>query len=183
MEVNEIWKPVVGYEGLYEISNIGRVKSLEKTVNTFGGHTLRRKERFLRPQEFTTGYYFVILCDNTQRKHCSIHRLVADAFIPNPEKKPDVNHKDFNRKNNLVENLEWVTKRENIVHAFTKVDRNTARGERNSKAKLKESDAIEIRKLKREGVDTKRLAEIYQLNCSTINRISNGTYWKHVESI
>ena len=93
----EYWKPVVGYEGLYEVSNWGRVKSLK-----FG------KEKILKPI-IRHGYYFVGLSKNGIVKSYSVHRLVAQVFIPNPNNLPCVNHKDENKQNNVVSNLEWCT--------------------------------------------------------------------------
>lgn len=101
---DEIWKPVAGFEGLYEVSNTGRVKSLKR---------LHTKERILSQWLNHRGYARVTLWkENRQTKH-SVHRLVADAFIPNPYGKPQVNHKDENKQNNAVENLEWCTQLEN----------------------------------------------------------------------
>lgn len=94
----EIWKPVVGYEGLYEVSNWGRVKSLK-----FG------KELILKPCTNNCGYLHVVLSKNNKQKNFYVHRLVAQAFLPNPHNYPCVNHKDENPLNNNVENLEWCT--------------------------------------------------------------------------
>lgn len=95
-ENNEVWKDVVGYEGLYQVSNLGRVKSL-----WFG------KERILKLGRNIFGYLTVGLHKNEQQKTCKVHRLVAQAFIPNPNVLPEVNHKDENKTNNSIENLEW----------------------------------------------------------------------------
>ena len=92
---NEVWKDILGYEGLYQVSNLGRVKSIG-----YG------KERILKPGS-CRGYLFVSLCKNHKIKYCRIHRLVAQSFIPNPKNLPMVNHKDENPSNNSVENLEW----------------------------------------------------------------------------
>lgn len=108
MEELEIWKPVVGYEGLYEVSNIGRVKSLERYVNDRGGFKLL-KERILKEVQSRSGHLKVKLSKNSMSKLYFTHRLVAQAFIPNPDNLPVINHKDEDPINNRVENLEWCT--------------------------------------------------------------------------
>lgn len=113
--MEEIWKDIKGYEGLYQISNFGRVRSLERKVK---GRKYRRK--FLSIQKNKNGYQKVGLYNSPNHKSISIHRLVALNFIPNPHNKKCVNHKDGNKENNKVNNLEWVTHSENMKHAFTK---------------------------------------------------------------
>lgn len=119
---NEIWLPIVGYEGIYEISNFGRVKSLQRTVEHHGAKSglYNKAEKILSPQKHSTkgGYYEVCLWRENKSKNFKLHRLVATAFIPNPENKPEVNHKDGDKSNNCVNNLEWVTSKENITHAW-----------------------------------------------------------------
>ena len=107
--MEEIWKDVVGYEGLYQVSNLGRVKSLtRKNV---------KQDRLLTPTN-NNGYYCVSLLKNKKRKFCLIHRLVAKTFVENPDNKKEVNHIDGNKKNNRANNLEWCTPSENIIHAY-----------------------------------------------------------------
>ena len=108
--MKEIWKAIKDYEGKYEVSNLGRVKSLERTSRL----NRKIKERILAPREHTGGYLRVQL----SRKDFYIHRLVAEAFIPNPENKSQVNHIDGNKRNNHVDNLEWNTPLENNLHAI-----------------------------------------------------------------
>ena len=103
MNVEE-WRDVVGYEGLYKVSNLGNIKSLIK-------------DRLLKPSEHNRGYLLVVLTKNHKHKHCYVHRIVAEAFIKNIESKTEVNHIDGNKKNNRVENLEWCTGIENMLHA------------------------------------------------------------------
>jgi hypothetical protein len=104
----EVWKPVVGFEGLYEVSNLGRVKSLKRT--TTSGREL--------VQSLNRGYKYVVLSKNGKQYNAKVHRLVAESYIPNPEGKKEVNHIDGNKANNAVENLEWATASENSRHAM-----------------------------------------------------------------
>ena len=101
----EIWKDIEGFEGLYQVSNLGRVKSLNYN------HT--KKEKILKLQLHGTGYLLVVLYKESKGKIYQVHRLVVQAFIPNLENKPQVNHKDEDKTNNKVENLEWTTRKEN----------------------------------------------------------------------
>jgi len=117
----EIWKDVVGYEGSYQVSNFGGIKSLSRFMkyNNHGkvGYRLA-KEIIKRPGKTRNGYYMVSLYKNDVEKKCSVSRLVAIAFISNPENKRTVNHIDGNKTNNNVSNLEWATQSENIINAY-----------------------------------------------------------------
>ena len=101
----EIWKDIQGYEGMYQVSSHGRVKSFKKN-----------KVKILKPQMHYKGYEFVTLHKNGIGEKCKVHRLVAKAFIPNPNNYPVVNHKDENKSNNNVENLEWCTVSYNNIY-------------------------------------------------------------------
>ena len=109
--MKEIWKSIEGYEGLYEISNLGRVKSLARFEN---GHNANSQKRYFRKEKFlkqgnVRNYLVVCLLKNGKRKMYRVHRLVALAFIPNPNNYSCVNHKDENPLNNCVDNLEWCS--------------------------------------------------------------------------
>lgn len=115
----EIWKDVAGYEGLYRISAVGRIKSLSRLILYRNGKKQISKERILKPQNRITNglvYKKIDLSKGDTVKQLSIHRLVAIAFIPNPENKPCVNHINGDASDNRVENLEWCTHKENSVH-------------------------------------------------------------------
>ena len=114
--MKEIWKPIKGYEGKYEVSNLGRVKSLSRYVACKGGRVSFRKSRYLKFED-NHGYKKVSLCKECTKKEFLVHRLVAEAFVPNPENKPEINHKDGARDNNIYTNLEWVTHSENIIYS------------------------------------------------------------------
>ena len=106
--MEEIWKPVVGYEGLYEVSNFGRVRSIDRWIKRLGKIDVHRKAVMLK-QAVVEGYCKVHVSKNGQTCMLSVHRLVAMAFLPNPDNLPCVNHKDENPLNNVVSNLEWCS--------------------------------------------------------------------------
>ena len=109
----EIWKDIVGYEGLYQVSNFGNVISLEKYIDNKKGAIQYRPPKILKQYKNKFGYMRVYLTQNSIKKMYAVHRLVATAFISNPDNKPCVNHIDNNRANNVVDNLEWCTYKEN----------------------------------------------------------------------
>ena len=114
--MKEIWKDVEGYEGLYQVSNLGNVKSL-----SFGARNIRKSNvhKLLKLSPTNCGYYKVQLYKNGKAKMMYVHRLVATAFIPNPEEKPQINHIDGNKANNASFNLEWASCSENQRHAIS----------------------------------------------------------------
>lgn len=115
--MQEIWKDIKGYEGLYQVSNLGRVKSLTRKVKTFNG-VRTSKGQLLKPLKTNRGYYRVDLRQNQTNKYVAIHRLVAEAFVPNPNNYHIVNHKDSNQTNNNADNLEWCTQSYNVKYAY-----------------------------------------------------------------
>lgn len=119
----EEWRPVIGFEEGYEVSNLGRVRSFDRVRplrSRSGNMTVKRfKGRILYQGLNNKGYVMAYLCLNSERKACTVHRLVAKAFIPNPEGLPEVNHKDGNKENNSVGNLEWSSVSDNRRHAYS----------------------------------------------------------------
>lgn len=113
----EIWKEIPRYNGAYLISNFGNMKSTERYCY-HGDKPWLVKERLLSKVVGHTGYIEYQVTYNKKHRSEKAHRLVAEAFIPNPENKPHINHKDGNKQNNHVENLEWCTEKENVIHAY-----------------------------------------------------------------
>ena len=116
MKEREIWRPVVGADEGYEISNLGRIRSWKNRTG-FGRDPWLKEPVLLHPQKHRLGYIYVHINKNGVPKKFYIHRMVAEAFIPNPDNKPEVNHDDGNKENCRVENLYWATRPENMLHA------------------------------------------------------------------
>lgn len=113
--MNEVWKPVAGYEGIYEVSSIGRVRSLSRPKE--GKYSHKVEGRILaQGYNKANGYYSVNLCYKGKHRTSYVHRLVAGAFLPNPNGLEEVNHKDENKRNNRADNLEWCDRLYNIHH-------------------------------------------------------------------
>lgn len=183
----EIWKDVKGYEGIYQVSNLGIIKSLDRTINHSTAGILKKKEMYMSTSS-NVGYSTVILSNNGNKKSLRTHRLVAIAFIPNPNNKPCVNHINGIKKDNKVSNLEWVTYSENTQHAFNLglIDLNNrdisnyARGENNGSAKLTNIEVEEIRfKYKYNNLSSRKLAIHYNVSKTNILDIVNYKIWNN----
>ena len=136
----EIWKPVVGYEGVYEISSFGRIRSLDR-ITSYISRTQEGKEyttthshkgKLMKQHNNHFGYKVIALCIDGKYRTYMVHRLVAEAFIPNPNNYPVVNHKDENKQNNCVENLEWCTQQYNINYGSGNIRRIDTRNQNKS---------------------------------------------------
>lgn len=114
-----MWCDIKNYEGLYQVSNTGLVKSLRRTIVQSNGKVITQPEKILKSAYNKSGYEFVALCKDGKCTSTRIHRLVALHFIDNPEGLPQVNHIDSNKKNNDVENLEWCTAKQNMDHSYS----------------------------------------------------------------
>jgi hypothetical protein len=176
MENQEVWKDVINYEGLYQVSNLGRVKSVSRYIKHWRGGFLKSKEIIKKPFKSKSGYLIIELSKNSSKDKFLIHRLVAEAFIPNTDNKPQVNHINGIKTDNRVENLEWNTRSENIKHADSKGLRNL-KGVNNANAKLSEKEVIEIRQSEN-SIDA--LAVKYNVGTTCIKKILNKKTWRHI---
>ena len=168
---------IKGYKGKYKACEDGRIWAEPSAKRPDGC--------YLKPWLIGHGYETVSLYKNGKGKKFLVHRLVAKAFIDNPEKAPEINHKDGNRLNNRIENLEWVSSKENKSHArkiglYKNLGKNPARGEKNGLAKLSKENVQEIRKRIETGERQNILASEFGVGTSAINSIVQFKTWKHI---
>lgn len=116
--MKEVWRDVINYSGLYQVSNTGNVRSIDRCVKHSRNGHINIKGQLIKQRINNRGYYSLSLCKDGKYKHCVVHKLVAESFIKNNSNKPFINHKDGNKLNNLFSNLEWCTCSENNQHAY-----------------------------------------------------------------
>jgi hypothetical protein len=180
---NEIWKDAFSYEGLYKVSNFGRIKSVEKIITRSDFKTYFVKEYIFSKSLNTEGYASCCLVNhNGVKKTKNIHVIVAKTFIPNPENKPQVNHINGIKSDNRVENLEWCTRKENAQHAFKNGLLKISKGESHGRHKLKEEKIIAIRRLYKikPSVKISGIAKKLNISVSQVNRILKRKCWTHI---
>ena len=175
----EFWKDIIGYEGHYQISNLGRVKSLEREIAR-GGRDHLIKERFLKTAINPSGYYIIVLALDNNHKTMTIHRLLARHFIQNPNNKRCVNHINGIKTDNSLENLEWCTHSENTKHAFSTNLKKPSMGEENGSSKLTNKQVLEIKNLLKNNIKGIDIAKMFSVSTSTISYIKLKKYWGHI---
>lgn len=168
IEEEEIWKDIPNYEEYYEVSNFGRV---------------RRKAYIMKCRLTYDGYPAITLCGGGEQKSKTIHRLVAESFVENPNNKTQVNHKDGIKSNTAASNLEWVTPSENVIHALELglKQKDWQNGEKNINSKLTETQVRDI-KMK---LLTEKVSKVYKeysdiVSYNTIYAIKTGRLWKNL---
>jgi hypothetical protein len=178
--MKEIWKDVVGYEGIYKVSNIGNIISCKRLIFVNTG-CFYSKEFLMKTAIDKLGYVRVGLTKNNKKKLWLFHRVIALAFIPNPSNYPMVNHIDGNKSNNSLDNLEWCTASQNISHSF-KNGLSSKLGEKNNSCKLTESQVLEIRKIHLENPETKLIetAKKFGISKQLVSRINLRLNWTHI---
>ena len=168
----EVWRAIPGFKGLYDASTMGRVRSRPR--NTTSG-------KILKPININSGYLRVCLCVKNVKYNLSVHRLVSITFIPNPSKKPFVNHKNGRKHDNHIGNLEWATRSENDLHASRVLGAKWTQkpGEKHSMAKLTAKDVRWIRKHRchMKGSD---LARMFKISQQMISDICLRRRWVHI---
>ena len=181
MNDSEVWKDVAGYEGVYQVSNLGRVRSVDRLVQYSDGRKYTYKGKMIKLAENKNrgGYLYVRLSHNQRKVLKSLHRLVAETFIENSGNKPEVNHIDGDKGNNKVSNLEWVTSKENSEHAVK--NGLIPSGQDSYQAAFSNNQVRDMRKQYKGGFRLTDLAEKFGVNPSTMHSILNYRTYKNVE--
>lgn len=178
--MTDIWKDIAGFEGYYQISNLGSVRSVDRiapdTTGSWG--RLRRLKGKLMKTQLLNGYWVVMLYKDSKYRHARVHRLIAEAFIANPENKPHINHINGLRSDNRIENLEWCSHAENMKHCYDIGLRKPIRPEQCPTVKISFEIAEQIRKKRQNGTKNVELQKEYGLCKRSITDIVKNRTWK-----
>jgi hypothetical protein len=179
----EFWKPIQGWLG-YDVSTKGRVRTFKKRQGARrlrGGWAMTNEPQIRKACPDGEGYLYVSLCGEGRKRECpKIHRLVAQAFIPNVDNLSEVNHKTGLQSDNRDRNLEWVTRSQNIQHADRNGLRVLPKGEKTVNAKLTDVVVLQMRQRARAGEPTSHLAQEFGVNWKTASHAISGQTWKHL---
>lgn len=171
MHEQEIWKPIPGFEGRYSASSFGRI--ISHRYNS---------EKIIKPLLHKTGYIYMSIWKQGKIKPTKVHQLIAKTFLPNPENKNYVNHKNGIKTDNRIKNLEWVTSSENFCHALKNKLVIPAKGEKCGMATLTEKEVSEIKYLLNELVPGKQIARLFGVSKFCIYAIKTGKTWQEIKA-
>ena len=180
--MKEEWREIKGYEGYYEVSNIGNIRSIERYVNSKNKSIAFKKAKSIKSSK-RGDYISVKLSRENEEKTFSVHRLVALMFIPNPENKLEVNHIDGNKLNNFFSNLEWCTRSENEIHSYKNGLQSGRKGSKHHFTNLKEDDIIQMFLDLNKGLTRKEISIKYGLSYSNTCKILKGRTWGHIADL
>ena len=181
MELDEVWKDIPGFRDVYQVSNLGRVRSKDHYVFASNGMKRIQYGRILRTAISKKGYVQVsIMIDSNKRFHTGVHRLVAKCFIPEINGKDQVNHIDGDKLNNKVDNLEWCNNSENQKHAVFNNLINHNYGENHHNSKLTYQDVNFIRTKIEQGVTQREIAKEYNISATSITQIKHNRTYKNL---
>ena len=178
--MEEVWKAIPDFEGLYEASSMGRIRSLDRLVTGKNGVTKRFSGRVMVLVPMNTGYVTVALSKGGRPVRYLVHRLVALTFIPNPDGLEEVNHKDGVKHHNALSNLEWMSRVRNIRHAMG-MGLIQGLGENNPAAKLDDNSVLRVKELLRLGLHPNEIAPLFNVQPSTVFDILLGRSWAHIK--
>lgn len=176
----EVWRDVKWYEGFYKVSNLGRIKSVERRIKLRGSYERLYESKIMKCKVSKDGYYTIGLRMRGKREWKRIHRLVAEAFIENPLGYEVVNHIDGNKLNNNVDNLEWCTIEYNNNHAKENGLLRALHGEEKTESKLTNSVVISIRKDYKNGLKQSDICKKYNISATQAHKIVMMKSWKHI---
>lgn len=175
----ESWKDVPGWEGYYQASTFGNIKSLDRVIICKLGRHFNFIGQQIKPQVNKLGYYQLRFTKNSKGNTLLIHQIIAWTFLDNPNKYPVVNHKNGIKSDNCFSNLEWCTHSHNIQHAFT-TGLNSAKGIKNSHATLTDEIVLNMREDYKNGLTRMELVKKYNTKYKNTFEIIKGTTWKHL---
>lgn len=170
--MNEIWKPVIGKEKYYDVSNLGRVRRKERWTKRIDGKYNHFNQKIIKPATTKIGYVYICMFINRKKAGEFLHRIVAKAFLPHNALKTEVNHKDGNKQNNNVDNLEWVTRQENIRHAYNSGLAHGCKGKNNKRSKP--IAALDI--------NTNKIVKTYENAHDAANKLGHKDACSHIAS-
>jgi hypothetical protein len=182
VDLVEDWRDVVGYEDRYEISNFGNLRSksyLKKGRNVNGEFSFITQPRLMKPTVNGNGYLSVYLSRDGESANFVIHRLVAITFLENPDNLPVVNHKDCDKTNNRVDNLEWCTQQHNVKHSYESGTK-TNLGDKHPRRVLNSEIVCKMRKMFSEGIGVQKIADHFGFRYDTTKSAITGKNWGHV---